>query len=124
MSKGKRFSIYLTENEIAIADATAARLGVSRSEVIRHLILYNGLCGGDFPLTSRILALPQDDRERLIAEIRARAESNDPAKPQSFRQWVKDTLGSSDPAIMDQGADALLRSLLEQDGDRSEKAQT
>ena len=114
MPQGKRFSIYLTENEVAIADATAKRLQMSRSEVIRHLILYNGLCGGEFPLTSKILALPSAERDRIIAEIRSRAETDDPARPQKFRQWVKDTIGKSDPAAVEKGASDLLQSLLSQ----------
>ena len=112
MASGKRFSIYLSDDEVAIADATASRLGLSRSEVIRHLVLYHGLCGGDFPLTAKILSLPQTDRDRVISEIRTKAESNDPPKPQSFRAWVKDALGRSDPKAIDVGADVLLSKLL------------
>ncbi|WP_193211425.1 CopG family transcriptional regulator [Luteolibacter marinus] len=113
MPAGKRFSIYLTEDEVAIADATAARLEMSRSEVIRHLILYQGMCGGDFPLTVKLLALPAADRDRLVAEIRRRTESRDPIKPQSFRAWVKETLGSDDQPTLDRGADTLIRKLLD-----------
>jgi len=113
MSSATRVSIYITDDEKAILDSTATRLGISRSEVFRHLTLYHGLCGGDFPLTSRIMALSPSQRDKVTAEIRSRAESQDPAKPQSFRQWVKDTLGNDDQPTLDKGADALLRKLLE-----------
>jgi len=113
MSRGRRSSIFLSDDEWAIADATATRLNISRSEAIRHLLLYQGMCGGDFPLTSKILSQPAPDRDRLIAEIRRRCEENDPIKPQSFRRWVKDTLGADDAQTLDRGADALLRKLLE-----------
>ena len=116
MPQGKRFSIYLNDDEVAIADATADRLRMSRSQVIRHLILYNGLCGGTFPLTSKILDLAPDARDRIIAEIRKRAESDDPAKPQSFRQWVKETLGNCDPADLNRGAEQLLNALISGEG--------
>lgn len=113
MSGFSRVSLYISNDEKRILDATASRLGISRSEVIRHLALYHGLCGGDFPLTTKILALPQKDRERIIEEIRVRTESGNPPKPQSFRQWVKDTIGSDDSEAIEQGADSLLRKLLE-----------
>lgn len=103
----------MSDDEKAILDATACRLGVSRSKVFSHLVLYHGLCGGDFPLTSKIHGLPDADRDRVTAEIRRRCESNDPAKPQEFRQWVKDTLGKDDPATLERGSSALLRNLMQ-----------
>lgn len=109
----KKPSISLSEDLLGIVDITADRMGISRSEVITHLILYHGLCGGDFPLTSKILALRPLDRDRIIQDVRARLESDNPAKPQSFRQWVKETLGQDDPATLERGADSLLRKLLE-----------
>lgn len=112
MPEFSRVSLYISNDEKRILDATAERLGCSRSEVMRHLTLYHGLCGGDFPLTSKILALPPKDRDRVTAEIRARAESADPAKPQAFREWVKETLGNDDRDAMESGADALIRKLL------------
>ncbi len=112
MPEGRRCSIYLTDDEWAIADSTAKRMGISRSEVIRHLLLYQGMCGGSFPLTAKIIALPPADRDRLIAEIRRRAEAGDPIKPQSFREWVKEVLGTADPETVDRGTDALIKKLL------------
>ena len=112
MPEGRRCSIYLTDDEWAIADATAKRMGISRSEVIRHLLLYQGMCGGSFPLTAKIIALSPADRDRLIAEIRRRSEAGDPIKPQSFREWVKEVLGTADPETVDRGADALIKKLL------------
>lgn len=112
MSGFSRVSLYISNDEKRILDATASRLGMSRSEVIRHLALYHGLCGGDFPLTSKILSLAEKDRQRVIEEIRKRAESDDPAKPQSFRQWVKETLGSDDPDSIEKGVDSLLKKML------------
>ncbi|WAC18803.1 ribbon-helix-helix protein, CopG family [Luteolibacter sp. SL250] len=113
MKQNCKTSVALCEDEVAILDATARRLGISRSEVMRHLILYSGMVGGDFPLTSRILALPHKDRERVIGEIRTRAEAGNPAKPQSFRQWVKDTVGKADEAAVEKTGEALLKELLE-----------
>jgi hypothetical protein len=106
-------SLTLSGDEVAILDATASRMGVSRNEVMRHLILYQGLCGGEFPLTSRILGLPPKDRQRVVAEIRRKCEAGEFVKPQSFMIWVKETIGSDDAAAVSQGVDALLRKLLE-----------
>jgi hypothetical protein len=105
-------SFYLSDDELAIVDATAKRMGISRSEVVRHLILYHGLCGGDFPLTRKIVDLPPVEREKVTAEIRRRAEANQPVKPQRFREWVIEALGSDDPSSMERSAEALLRNLL------------
>ena len=113
MKHDRKTSISLSEDELAILDATARRMELSRSEVIRHLILYSGMVGGDFPLTSKILALKPTDRERVIGEIRDRAESNNPAKPQSFRQWVKDTIGKDDEPALEKSGETLLKELLE-----------
>ncbi len=108
-------SFYLSEDELAILDATAERLGISRSEVARHLILYHGMCGGDFPLTSRILSLPVAERDRLIAGIRRKVQSGDPSRPGDFSQWVKEALAnpSAGPREEEDGLDALLKRLLE-----------
>lgn len=114
MKKSQKTSLSMSEDELGILDATARRLGISRSEVLRHLILYQGLCGGDFPLTRKILELPKTSREKVVAEIRTRAETGDPAKPQSFRQWVKETLGKDDVPTLEKSSDSLLRSLLEE----------
>jgi len=113
MKRNEKLSLSLSENELGILDAIAKRMEISRSEVVRHLIIYQGLCGGEMPLTTRILGLSSKDRARVVGEIRAKAEANDPAKPQSFRQWVKDTLGGDDAATLEAGADRLLRRLLE-----------
>ncbi len=109
----KKPSISISDDLLGIVDATADRMGISRSEVISHLILYHGLCGGDFPLTTKILALRPVDRERIIKDARGRHESDSPPKPQAFRKWIKETVGSSDPEALENGADALVRSLLD-----------
>jgi len=113
MAEFSRISLYLSNDEKRILDATASRLRISRSEVMRHLVLYHGLCGGDFPLTARLLALPPADRERVIEQLRIRAESSDPPKPQQFREWIKETLGDAEAETVSNGADALIRKLLE-----------
>lgn len=113
MKQNRKTSVALCDDEVAILDATARRLGLSRSEVIRHLILYSGMVGGDFPLTSKILALPEKDRARVIGEIRDRAENDNPVKPQSFRQWVKDTIGKDDTAALEKTGETLLKELLD-----------
>lgn len=113
MKQTRKTSISLTDDELGILDAVAKRKGVTRSEVLRHLILYQGLVGGDFPLTTKILSLRDTDRERVVSEIRAKCESDDPPKPQAFRQWVKDILGKADAAALDRSGDALLQGLLD-----------
>jgi len=113
MKQNCKTSVALCEDELAILDATARRLKISRSEVMRHLILYSGMVGGDFPLTSKILALPHKDRQRVIGEIRTRAESDNPAKPQSFRQWVKEAIGKDDEAAVEKSGEVILKELLE-----------
>jgi hypothetical protein len=115
MPEGRRVSIYLSDDELAIADATAARLKLSRSEVIRHLVLYQGMCGGDFPLTGAILSQPFAEREEVIREIRERCESGNPILPQAFRKWVKEAAGSDDPEAINRAALTLLQRLLKKD---------
>jgi len=95
-----------------LVDACAERQGMSRSEVVWHLVVYAGLCGGDFPLTKRIASLPGVDMDRVVAEVRERAEANDPPKPQGFRQWVKEAAGRIDDETMDAAAKGLLDELL------------
>lgn len=112
MKQSRKTSISLSDDELAIVDSTCGRLDMSRSEFFRHLLLYHGLCGGDFPLTTKILRLPEKDRSRVIEEIRKRSESHDPAKPQSFKQWVKETLGNDATTTVDKSADVLLKNLL------------
>lgn len=108
----KKPSFSLADELIAILDISAERMKISRSEVVANLILYHGLCGGDFPLTSKILALPSKDRQRLLGDVLDRMRSDDPPKPQEFRRWVKEVLGTSDPETIEKGSDALLRALL------------
>lgn len=114
MKRSNRTSVSLSDDELGIFDAIARHRNLSRSEVLSHLLLYHGLCGGEMPLTSKILALPERDRARVVSEIRKRAENDDPAKPQSFRKWVKDTLGNDDPATVENGAGSLLMDLLKE----------
>ena len=49
---------------------------------------------------------------RLIAEIRRRAEAGEPIKAQSFREWVKEVLGTADADAVDRGTDVLIKRLL------------
>lgn len=112
MKRTQKLSVSLSADELGIINAIANRHNMSASEMVRHLLIYQGLVGGDMPLTTRILALPDAERARIVAEIRRRAESNNPIKPQSFRAWVKEILGRDDPATMERGADRLLGQLL------------
>lgn len=80
--------------------------------MIRHLLLYQGMCGGDMPLTTQILALPDALRDGIIAEIREAAEQGKPFKKQGFGQWIKDCLGSSSAAAQEKGAGMLIEQLL------------
>lgn len=118
----RKTSISLSDDEVAIADAIARRLNCSRSEVVRHLLLYHGLCGGDCPLTSKILRLAEPQRSDVIADIRRRAERDDPLRPQSFRQWVKDCLGEVTPASLEKGTESILRKLLDDIKPKPEEA--
>lgn len=113
MKLNNKTSLTLSDDELAMLDSTAARKGISRNEVMRHLILYQGLCGGEFPLTTRILALPPKDRQRVISEIRRKCEAGEFVKPQSFGIWVREAFGSDDPDAISRGVEALLRKLLE-----------
>ena len=123
MKRSNKTSISLSDDELAILDAIAARQDISRSTVIRHFVLYHGMCGGDMPLTSKIIALPEKQQDPVIAEIRRRAEDNDPARPQSFRRWVEEKFGRADPATMDAGTNCLLMSLLDEH-ERNRSSQT
>lgn len=122
MKRINKTSISLSDDELGILDSIAKRLNISRSDVIRNFILYHGMCGGDMPLTSKILGLPDTRQARLISEIRERAEVDDPARPQSFRKWVKETLGSDDRKAVEQGVEKLLDSLLADYDKRKEEA--
>lgn len=108
----KNVTAYMPEDEHGILEAISKRLNMSKSMVIRHLVIYQGLCGGDMPLTSQILALPPDKRAKIIAEIRRKAEDQEASIPQKFRQWVKEVLGSAGPAEQASGASLLIKKLL------------
>lgn len=112
MATGTRVTCYFTDEEKLILDSTASRLGISRSEVIRHLVIYQGLCGGEFPITKRILELPVGQRKRVMAEIAAKTAANDPVKPQAFRQWAKEVMGNDDSDTLEIGAERLIQDLL------------
>lgn len=112
MKRINKTSISLTDDELGILDAIAIRLKQTRSDIIRHFILYHGMCGGDMPLTSKILALAEGPQDGIVAQIRKRAETDDPVRPQSFRQWVKDTLGNADQKTVENGTVILLDDLL------------
>lgn len=112
MKLNVKTSITLSTDESAILNATASRLGISRNEVMRHLILYQGMCGGDFPLTTQILALPPPSRLKVIGEIRRRCERGESAKVQAFREWIKEVLGDADEATIQKGTHAILQKLL------------
>lgn len=118
MKRVNRTSLSFTDDELAILDAIRARKSsqegreVTRTEIVVHFLLYHGLCGGDMPLTSRILNLPQKDRARIVKEIRKKAESGESAKTQRFQEWVKEVLGKSDKETVEKGADVLLQELL------------
>ena len=111
MAQGRRYSIYMHDSLWELADIMAAKKNISRSKVFEHLIAYSGLCGGDWPLTERILSLPPNDRDRILDEIKRKAEAGEFVKPQSFKLWVQEALGSDDPATMARGVEALLNKL-------------
>ncbi len=113
MGNGIKKSIHLDEDVWAILDAIASRLEMSRSKVVWHLAVYAGMCGGDFPLTRRVEGLAPIDRERVVAEVRKRAEADDPPKPQGFRSWVKEVLGELDEDAMDSAAKRLVQELID-----------
>jgi hypothetical protein len=121
MKRDKRTSISLSEDELGILDATANRLKLTRSQVVANLVLYQGMCGGDFPLTSKILNLPEVSMASIVKEIRTRAENDDPARPQSFRQWVKDVFGRADTDTLEGGTKLLLADLLNEYGKKDSR---
>jgi hypothetical protein len=112
MIEPKRFTIYLSAEEAGILDAISKRKKLSRSSVMRNLLVYQGLCGGDMPLTRKILGLPDRDRKKVLTEIKEKAEKNDPSIPQKWSEMVKDALGSADDVSQEKGADAILQKLL------------
>lgn len=112
MKKTRKTSVSVTEDVLGIWDAICARKGASRSEVLEHLLIFAGLTGGDFPLTTKILGLPELDRDRIIEEIRRKSECGEPARPQAFKQWMKEAIGKDDPESIQRGVEALLRNLL------------
>lgn len=112
MKRSNKTSISLSDDELGILDAIANRHEISRSTVIRHFLLYHGMCGGDMPLTTRIIALPERQQDPVVAEIRRRTEDNNPARPQSFRRWVTDKFGEVNPDAVEAGTANLLKDLL------------
>lgn len=113
MKKDNKISLSFSDDEVAILDSIARQRGLSRSEVARNFVLYHGMCGGDFPFTSRILNLPSKDQERVIKQIRENCEAGKVMKPQAFKKWVQEVIGADDDVAMEKAADALLRKLLE-----------
>lgn len=113
MKQSIKTSVALTEDEVGILDATANRLGMSRSEVMRHLIIFQGLAGGDFPLTRKILNQPEADRIKAVAKIRRSAEKGEFIKPAVFKAYMADAFGSAEPAVTEAGLDAVVKKLLE-----------
>jgi len=101
----------MSRDEVGILDAIADRLGMSRSQVIRNLIIYQGLCGSEMPLTRSILSLDEPDRDRVIAEIRERAESDDTATPLAFKRWVQEALGDISPEKTENGIESVFKKL-------------
>lgn len=112
MPDPKRKSLYLSEDAWGIIDAIAKEKDMSRSEVVWHLVIYAGMCGGDFPLTRRVAKLPDEDRDRVVSEVRQRLESDDPPKPWSFREWVKEASGREDSKALDKAARMMVDDLL------------
>jgi hypothetical protein len=112
MNEPKRFTIYLSQEEIEILDAISKHKSMSRSSVMRNLLVYQGLCGGEMPLTRKILNLSDDRRKKVLGEIRDKTIANDSSIPQKWHQMVKEVLGSSDTMTQDAAADAILKRLL------------
>jgi len=105
-------TLHTTESESEILEILAARKGISTNELMRHLILYQGLVGGDFPLTSEILSLPPPRRKVVEAKIVDRLKANEFLKPQSFMLWIKEVFGKIDADTMARGAKSFIRDLL------------
>lgn len=112
MKQTHKTSLSLTEDEFAILDATANRLGISRNEVMRHLILFQGMSGGDLPLTTKILALRDADRTKVVHAIREKCESGEFAKPAVFKSYMAEAFGDADPKVIDAGMSAVVDKLL------------
>lgn len=110
----RKCSISADKKIWKIADATAKRLGMSRSELVQHLIVYAGLVGGEYPLTSQILNSPQSKRDAFLKETLRRAENNDPIKKQAFWATVRECAGKADKHTCDKVSGSLLEELLGQ----------
>lgn len=113
MKLSSRSTLHTTEFEREILKLTAERNGISENDVMRHLIIYQGLCGGSFPLTTQILALPPAKRRAVEEKIFQRLKANEELKPQSFKQWLQESLGKIDPEAERRGADAFIKELLD-----------
>ncbi len=105
-------TIHLTEYEGKILDLVAKRKGISANTVLRHLVIYHGLVGGDFPLTDEILGLPPAKRRDAEMEILDRLARDECLKPQSFKMWIREIFGKIDPDTMAMGAKSFVRDLL------------
>ncbi len=112
MKRTEKGTFNLSPDELGILDAIGAQNKLDRSEVIRHLIIQNGIIGGGFPVTAKVLALPPAERARVVKEIRAKLESSNPPTPECFKHLVKSALGKDDPATMESAADKILREIL------------
>lgn len=112
----RKCSISAPEEVWEIADSIATRLEMSRSEVIHHLVVYAGIVGGDFPLTREILSRPEKEKSALLAEVKRRAEDNDPAKPQSFMKAIREAAGRDDQAAQRKAVGNLIEDLLSPSG--------
>ena len=108
----RKCSISADERIWKIADATAKRLGMSRSELVQHLVVYAGLVGGEYPLTSQILNAPQAKRDAFLDETLKRAQDNNPIKKQAFWETVRECASKADPKVCEQVSTSLLKELI------------
>jgi len=100
MKLSRKITLNMTESEHEILEITAARNGnISVNTVMRHLIVYQGFCGGSFPLTTRVLALPPEKRRMVEEKILERLKSDEALKPQSFKAWLQESFGRVDPDV-------------------------
>jgi len=109
----KKCSVSADEKIWKIADALAAKRGVSRSEIIQHLIIYAGIVGGEYPLTTQILKAPQKKRDALLTETLRRAEEDEPVRNQKFWQTLREHAKNTNSSTAEDVSASLLQSLID-----------
>ncbi len=106
------FPLRLSDTEKKILELRAEALGVSQSDLIRELIWFDGICPSSHRITTKIRQMPKEERDRILAEIVDRLESDDPAKIPSFNETLKEAADEVSATYQDSVADKVIEKLL------------